>query len=391
VVTELEGVKAKILYQEASRSAGDGIVETNFVDVEAKERLRGLLAQQPRFSISILPTPLIDLPQFSAQLGGPRILMKRDDMTGLAYGGNKARKLDYFIGEAKAMGCDVFIGGGGAAQSNHALMCAAAARKAGMRPIIFARAGTKHYELQGDYLLTKILVDGGVRVYDSGDPAMKDRYRKALPELMEEAAAELRAQGFKPYILPGSGQPSGTLGYVECALELTVQCEAMGVAPDWIVLTSSGGGQAGLVLGAKLLNQPHKVVGCAPGPYGTDESRAAGVAKLANRTAELLGVETRIDPGEVINRDYSGGVYGVPTEGGMEAYWMLARSEGIFLDPVYTSKGMAGLVDMVRRGVIGTDETVIYVHTGGLPLNFAYNQELIEAFDLSLDADERLG
>lgn len=355
-----------------------------------KARVRELLAQQPRYAISILPTPLIDLPQFTAQLGGPRVLMKRDDMTGLAYGGNKARKLDYFIGEAKAQGCDVFIGGGGAAQSNHALMCAAAARKAGMRPVIFARAGTMHYELQGDYLLTKMLVDGGVKVYNSGDAGMRDRTRRELSDLMEEAAEDLRSKGFKPYILPGSGQPAGTLGYVECALELTEQCEAMGVEPDWIVLTSSGGGQAGLLLGAALLKQNHKVIGIAPSPYGDEQSRGAGVANLANRTAELLGVSERIDPESVLNRDYSGGQYGVPTEAGMEAYWMMARAEGIFLDPVYTSKGVSGLIDLVRKGEIGADETVIYIHTGGLPLNFAYSQELTQAFDLSLESDELL-
>ncbi|MEX1020785.1 MAG: pyridoxal-phosphate dependent enzyme [Litorilinea sp.] len=359
-------------------------------DPQDKARVRELLAQQPRFAVSILPTPLIDLPNFSAWLGGPRILMKRDDMTGLAFGGNKARKLDYFIGEAKAQGCDVFIGGGGAAQSNHALMCAAAARKAGMRPVIFARAGTKHYELQGDYLLTKMLVDGGVKVYNSGDAAMKDRQTRELSDLMQEAADDLRSKGFKPYILPGSGQPSGTLGYVECALELTEQCESMQITPDWIVLTSSGGGQAGLLLGQKLLKQSHTVVGIAPGPYGSDSSRAEGVAKLANRTAELLAVPERVDADQVMNRDYSGGAYGVPSEAGMEAYWMMARTEGVFLDPVYTSKGVSGMVDLIRKGVIGADQTVIYIHTGGLPINFAYSKELSQAFDLSLESDELL-
>lgn len=356
-----------------------------------KAELRDLLAAQPRYPVSLLPTPLMELPRFSAAIGGPRILMKRDDMTGLAYGGNKARKLDYFVGEAVAQGCDVFIAGGGAAQSNHALMCAAAARKAGLKPVIFARAGSHHYELQGDYLLTKLLVDGGVYLYHYGDLAGKtDRYRPQLGELMAQVADELRAKGFNPYILTGSGQPQGTLGYVECALELTEQCEALHIEPDWIFLTSSGGGQAGLLVGAKFLQQPHTVVGCAPAPYGSDEARAANVADLANRTAQLLGADLHIDPSEVTNLSYGGEAYGVPTQAGLEALHLLARTEGVFLDPVYTSKGVSGMIDQIKQGVIGPDETVIYIHTGGLPINFAYHNELAEAFDLSLESDQLL-
>jgi 1-aminocyclopropane-1-carboxylate deaminase/D-cysteine desulfhydrase-like pyridoxal-dependent ACC family enzyme len=356
-----------------------------------KSRLRDLLACQPRYAISLLPTPLVELPRFAAAMGGPRIFMKRDDLTGLAYGGNKARKLDYFVGEAKAQGCDVFIGGGGAVQSNHALMCAAAARKAGMKPVIFARAGTKHYELQGDYLLTKLLIGGGVYLYHSDDLAGKEhRYRPILPELMNQVADELRAKGCKPYILIGSGQPTGTLGYVECALELTEQCEQLDIQPDWIFLTSSGGGQAGLLVGAKLLEQTHTVVGCAPAPYGSDAARAATVADLANRTAQHLGADIQINPSEVTNLGYGGDAYGVPTQAGLAALHLLARTEGIFLDPVYTAKGVSGLIDQIQQGIVGPNDTVIYIHTGGTPLNFAYHKELADAFDLSLESDQVL-
>ena len=361
------------------------------VDQLLRVRLRELLDQQPRYPISLLPTPLVDLPRFSEAVGGPRILIKRDDMTGLAYGGNKARKLDYFIGEAVAQGCDVFIGGGGAAQSNHALMCAAAARKAGLKPVIFARNGSKHYELQGDYLLTKLLVDDGVYLYPYNDlRGKKDRYQPQLVALMNRVAEALRANGHRPYVLPGSGQPAGTLGYVECALELAEQCAAMDIEPDWIFLTSTGGGQAGLMLGARCLKQAHTVVGCAPAPYGDDASRGATVADLANRTAQLLGVEVQIKAEEVTNLSYGGDAYGVPSQAGLEALHLLAHTEGIFLDPVYTSKGVSGLLDQVRQGRIKPHETVIYIHTGGMPLNFAYSQELIQAFDLSLDSDQIL-
>jgi L-cysteate sulfo-lyase len=356
-------------------------------DPALKQELRRLLSLQPRYPISLLPTPLAELPNLSRALGGPRIFIKRDDMTGLAYGGNKARKLDYFIGEAKAQGCDVFIGGGGAIQSNHALMCAAAARKAGMKPVIFARAGTHHYALQGDYLLTKLLVDGGVHLYTTDIPPSR-RHAPTLIEFMNKAADQLRAQGFKPYILPGSGQPSGTLGYVECAVELADQCDEMGIEPDWIFLTSTGGGQAGLLVGSKFLQKKYTVVGCAPGPYGTDAERGAKVAELANRTAQLLGADVYVDPASVKNLDRSGGAYGVPTPDGLEALQLMAHNEGIFLDPVYTSKGVSGMIDQIRKGVVRPTDTVIYIHTGGGPLNFVYSNELAGAFDLSLESDE---
>lgn len=360
-------------------------------DIALKKKLRTLLDKQPRYPISLLPTPLVELPRFSQALGGPRLFIKRDDMTGLAYGGNKARKLDYFIGEAVAQGCDVFIGGGGAIQSNHALMCAAAARKAGLKPVIFARAGSHHYELQGDFLLTRLLLDGGVYLYPPANKSGKARHRPELAGLMERVAADLRAKGHKPYILTGSGQPAGTLGYVECALELAEQCEVMDIEPDWIFMTSTGGGQAGLMVGAKFLQQRHVVVGIAPAPYGDDEARAAGVADLANRTARHLGAEVHIDASEVTNLGaYCGEAYGVPTQAGLEALHLLARTEGLFLEPVYTSKSMAGLIDQIRLGVVKPDETVIYVHTGGLPLNFAYHNELAQAFDLSLASDQML-
>lgn len=356
---------------------------------ERKAELKSLLDKQPRYPISLLPTPLAELPRLSRALSGPRIWMKRDDLTGIAYGGNKGRKLDYFIGDAVAQGCDVFIGGGGAVQSNHALMCAAAARKAGMKPVIFARTGTHHYELQGDYLLTKIMVDGGVYLY-SLDESGQERRRSKLVDLMNSVADDLRAQGHKPYVLTGSGQPAGTLGYVECALELTSQCEQQGIEPDWVFLTSSGGGQAGLVVGAKFLGQTHRVVGCAPAPKSSDESRPAYVADLANRTAALLGADVHIDPKEVINLCCGGEAYGVPSQEGLEAIRLLAHTEGIFLDPVYSSKGFGGLIEQIRKGVVSPRDTVIYIHTGGGPLNFAYSRELTEAYHLSLETDNQL-
>ena len=354
---------------------------------ERRGSLRTLLSAQPRCAISLLPTPLQELPRFSAALGGPRILMKRDDMTGLAYGGNKARVLDYFIGEAVAQGCDVLIGGGAAIQSNHAMMCAAAARKAGLEPVILARQGTKYYAFQGNYLLTKILVDGGVVLYSERPTDHRKRIGSRRLEVMNLVADELRAQGRKPYVLAGTTQPTGALGYVEACLELHGQCTERGVEPDWIFLTSTGAGQAGLLLGAACLEWSVKVVGCAPSPGASDEERAHRVADLANATAELLGTDERVDPATVTNLGYGGEGYGVVTRAGMEAQKLLARTEGIFLDPVYTSKGVSGLIDQIRLGRISPKDTVVYVHTGGGPLNFAYASELVSEFGLCHEDD----
>jgi L-cysteate sulfo-lyase len=227
---------------------------------------------------------------------------------------------------------------------------------------------------------------------DTEKPDLRSNAGKAaVATVMNQVADELRAQGHKPYILPGSGQPVGVLGYLECALELALQCAEKGLEPNWIFLTSSGVGQAGLLLGAKFLQQPYRIAGCAPDPDRSDAARSADVAGLANRAAQLFDIGIQIEPTEVINLNYGGEAYGIITQAGMEAMHLVAQTEGIFLDPVYNAKGMSGLIDQIRQGVIGADDTVIYINTGGGPLNFAYNQELTQAFDLSLEGDRMVG
>ena len=354
---------------------------------EQRTALKQLLDRQPRYPIGLYPTPLQEVPRFSEALGGPRIYLKRDDLTGLGYGGNKARMLDYFIGEAKAQGCDVLIGGGAAFQSNHAMMCAAAARKAGMTPVILARTGTRYYVFQGNYLLTKLLIDGGVYIYSDNPQDAGKRIGSQRVRLMNRLADELRAEGHKPYILPGSTHPLGALGYVECALELAGQCEEMGIKPDWIFLTSTGSGQAGLLLGNAFLGQRSKIVGCAPTPGTSDRVRAERVANLANETADRLGADVCINPEDVVNLDRGGQGYGIVSSEGMEALRLMSRTEGIFLDPVYTSKGVGGLIGEIRKGTVSAQDTVIYIHTGGGPLNFAYSPDLVHEFDLKQEDD----
>jgi len=187
--------------------------------------------------------------------------------------------------------------------------------------------------------------------------------------------------------MPGSAQHVGPLGYVACALELAEQCQGMGLTPDWIFITSAAGGQAGLLVGSKFLRETYQVVGISPYARGTRESRANSIAERASSTAKLLGIDLRIDADEVVNYDYGSEAYGVLSPECVEAIDLLMRTEGVFLDPVYSSKGMAGLIDQIRQGTVGSDDTVIFVHTGGLPAIFAYSPELAEEFGLSLEAD----
>jgi D-cysteine desulfhydrase family pyridoxal phosphate-dependent enzyme len=345
------------------------------VDKRLKEELAQKISSLPRVRLGNIPTPLEDAPRFLEALRGPRILIKRDDLTGLAFGGNKVRKLEFFLGEAKAQGCDVVISGGGVAQSNHARQSAAAACKLGMKPVLVLRGGGQHQEPQGNFLLDRIL-GADVRFYSAEE--IKARGGR-LVDFMDDVAEEYRRKGHKPYAIKGSSLPVGTVGYVECALELASQLDERGIKADRVFATSYGGTQAGLILGAKFLKTGWKVVGVSPSK-GRSEERSF-VAELVNETAKLIGIETRVMPDDVENfsHEYVGEAYGLVTEAGREAIYLLARTEGIFLDPVYTGKGMSGLIDQVRRGRIGKDETVVFVHTGGLPAIFAYAEELAVA------------
>ncbi|MGQ9630644.1 MAG: D-cysteine desulfhydrase family protein [bacterium] len=341
------------------------------IDPILKSELREKISRLPRVHLGNLPTPLEDLPGFSEALGGPRILIKRDDLTGLAFGGNKVRKLEFFVGEAVAQGCDVLISGGGVAQSNHARQSAAAARKVGMKPVLVLRGGGQHQELQGNLLLDRIL-GADVRFYSPEEIAARGG---RVVDFMDDVAEEYRRKGHKPYAIKGSSLPLGTVGYVECALELAEQLEEAGIRADRIFVTSYGGTQAGLILGAKFLETGWDVVGVSPSRHG---DQGDSMARLVNETAELLGIDTRISSDEVHNfaSEYVGEDYGLVTEEGLEAIYLLARTEGIFLDPVYTGKGMSGLIDEIRGGEIGSNETIVFIHTGGLPAIFAYAEEI---------------
>lgn len=331
------------------------------------------LGSQPRIRLATLPTPLHEAPRLRDALGGaarcPRILIKRDDLTGLAFGGNKARKLEFLVADALRAGATWLITAG-AAQSNHARMTAAAARLAGLGvSLVLTTKGSPPAE-QGNLLLDRLL-EADVRLY----PPATD-----VDAAMAEVAAELRGRGERPYVIPvGGSNAVGTLGYVAATLEIVGQLAEQGMAPSGLYYANgSRGTQAGLALGAKIYSAPYRVRGIAVSP-GDAEKRPRAIA-IANEAAALLGVAARLADEDLPNDEGQiGAGYGIATPGCLEAIRLLARHEAIFLDPVYSGKAMAGLIADIRGGAIGPDETVIFLHTGGTPALFAQAEVLLGA------------
>jgi len=317
----------------------------------------------PRFKLMSLPTPIEEARVLGGELG-INLFIKRDDVMELALGGNKVRKLEFLVGDALAKGCDTLITRG-AFHSNHARLTAAAARKAGLEAyLVLTPPGTP--ELQGNVLLNALL---GAKVVLAKD-------REEAIKTMNELAEKLRKEGKRPYVIPGGGaSPVGVLGYAAASLEILQQLSERGVKPDYIVLaTGSGGTQAGLVLGLKLLGaEDVKVVGISISP-STKEAQER-IAGLANSCAELLGVGTRVEPEEVIVIDkYLGGGYGVINKDVVEVMKYVARKEALILDPVYTAKAMQGLIDLAQKGYFGRGSNVVFIHTGGTPIIFQVNE-----------------
>lgn len=322
----------------------------------------------PRYSLANLPTPLEDAPRLSAALGGPRILIKRDDLTGLALGGNKVRKLEWLLGDALAQGADCLITTG-ALQSNHCRQTAGAAAKAGLPCYLVLRAPFEG-EGQGNVLLDELLGARLIRVTDSARTA----------ETIERLIADLRAEGRKPYLIPVGGSTSvGALGYVVAALELKRQLDERNLSATRVYFSSgSAGTQSGLIVGTKAAGATWQLVGVTPG--GGAEGLRRQVLSLARETADQIGLGQPISAEEVIVDDrYVGPGYGQLTSECVEAIRLVAQTEGILLDPVYAGKAMVGLIDQARRGTVGRDETIVFLHTGGTPALFAYAEELTRA------------
>jgi D-cysteine desulfhydrase family pyridoxal phosphate-dependent enzyme len=305
------------------------------------------------------------LPRLSAHLGGPQLWTKRDDLTGLAFGGNKVRKLEFLLGEALAHQADTLITTG-APQSNHARQTAAAAARAGLRCTLVLR-GEPPAEATGNVLLDHLL---GADVVWAG--------ARPTPEVMDEVAAELQARGQRPFVIPlGGSTATGALGYVAAMLEWAEQCRIGGLQFDAIVFpTSSGGTQAGMVVGARLAGHSGRIVGISVDHRAGEFKQT--LAPLATAVAQRLNLFITFDPDDFdVRDDYLGGGYAVMGDAEREAIRLAARLEGLLVDPVYAGRALAGLIDLIRKGEFTSGQNVLFWHTGGTPALFAYAEQLV--------------
>ena len=315
----------------------------------------------PRVQLGVRPTPLHPLPRLRELLGGagkaPRLLIKRDDLDGVAFGGNKTRKLEWLLGEARAQGCDTLVTAG-AAQSNHCRLTAAAAAMYGMEAHLCLR-GPEPEKHTGNLVLDDWL---GARLHFAAPG-------ENVSALLEPLAGELRARGRRPYVIPiGGSNAVGGVGYAWAAREAAEQCPEV---THTVVATGSGGTQAGLEVGVRLAGWGGRVLGVGVAEPDTT-SWNVDVADLANRIAERLGSGLRLAPGDIeCPMDWMGPAYAAPTPECEDALQTLVRAEGIFTDPVYSGKALAALLDWVRAGRFSPTDTVLFWHTGGTPALFA--------------------
>jgi L-cysteate sulfo-lyase len=310
------------------------------------------------------------MPNLTRHLGGPNLYIKRDDCTGLATGGNKTRKLEFLVAQAIEQGADTLITQG-AVQSNHARQTVAAAARVGMKCKILLEQRVPHatedYEQSGNVMLDSLMGGEIVARLPSGTD---------MQQAMEDLAAELRRAGSKPYVIPGGGStPVGALGYVACAQELLTQSFETGVRIDHVVhATGSTGTQAGLVVGLRASNSGIPVYGVSV--RAPKQKQEENVWKLVQSTVDYMGLPaSSVDRSDVVaNSDYVGEGYGLPTDSMIEAVRLTAQLEAILLDPVYSGKGMAGLIALVRSGHFKKGENVVFIHTGGAVGLFGYRQ-----------------
>ena len=319
----------------------------------------------PRVSLGFFPTPLHEMPRLAQALGGPRLFIKRDDQTGLATGGNKTRKLEFSVAEALRQGADT-LATIGAVQSNHCRQTAAAAARCGLGCILALR-GYAPTACTGNLLLDYLF---GAQVIFSGEQSRE--------EAAQQAIEKEKAAGRRPYFIPiGASNEVGAMGFVAGIEELDAQLKERQLHVDRIVFASSSAGtQAGMCVGARALGIQSQIAAIAI------DSRAAElqaeVARIAQPTIRRLGLEMDFSPQDVTAYDgYLGAGYAIMGEPEREAISLLARYEGILLDPVYTGRAMAGMIDLIRKGEFGRDETLVFWHTGGSAALFAYADALM--------------
>jgi 1-aminocyclopropane-1-carboxylate deaminase/D-cysteine desulfhydrase-like pyridoxal-dependent ACC family enzyme len=331
--------------------------------IYSPQQLRQRLDRLPRLQLAALPTPLMELPRLSAAVGGPSIWIKREDLTGLAFGGNKIREFEYSIAPAVEAGCDVLIHGA-AAQSNQSRTTAAVAARLGMKAVQVGR-NDAHAQLQGNLLLSHLF---GAEVLL---PAAADQ-----AATLEATLDRLQAAGHKPYNTSSDGAVYRGIAYVDGFLELWAQLQAKGVEPDVIYVASGAHTHTGMVVAARALGLPLRVVGISPSPRD-NAAAAEHMTKLAAEHCRILDLNLDIRPEDLESyAEFVGPDYGVVTDGSREALQLAGRHEGLVLDPCYTGKAMAGLIAHVRDGWWTADDTVVFIHTGGTPALFAYADEL---------------
>ena len=322
----------------------------------------------PRFSLTQLPTPVEELKSLSRELGGPELLIKRDDQTGLALGGNKTRKLEFLVGQALEQGADTLVTAG-AAQSKHCRQTAAAAARTGLRCELLLN-GTKPDLPNGNVLLDELLGAGIHWI----QPSERTAKLRELPD-------QLRQEGRKPYVIPvGGSNGVGATGYVLAMIELIEQLDRINRCVDHVVFASSSGGtQAGIVVGAKVTGFEGKLNGVSIDKDDRDDvPYNHELADIANETGKYIGFDAQFTARDFnVLYDYLGGGYGVVSDLEREAIRLLGSREGIVLDPVYTGRAMGALIDLIRKKTFRSDETVLFWHTGGAPALFAYAKDLI--------------
>lgn len=324
------------------------------------------MARLPHIPLAQLPTPLEPLPRLSAELGGPRLWVKRDDQTGLAMGGNKVRKLEYLLADAREHAADIILTTG-ATQSNHCRQTAAAAARLGLDCELLLEhrfpERNDNYQRGGNLQLDTML---GATILDFAAGA-------DTIAAMDERAEVLRSEGRSPYVVPrGGSNVIGALGYRTAAVEILRQADERGFVPAEIVhATASGGTQAGLVAGLAIKRSDVPLLGVSAG--APDSHLGPIVRELAEGVFDHIGIERHLGPHAVVIDDsHVGDAYGVPTEAMHEALDLCARLEGLLLDPVYSGKAMAGLIHHVRSGRWSHGDDVVFIHTGGTPALFAY-------------------
>ena len=308
-----------------------------------------------RIVLAHLPTPIEPLSRLTKLLQGPQLFIKRDDLTGLGLGGNKTRKLEYLAADALAQGCRTLITTG-AVQSNHCRQVAAAAARLGLGSILVL-AGEDPGSRQGNLLLDEL--SGAKLIFVP---------KEERDQRLQQAFTQAEENGMQPYLIPyGGSNPVGVQGYIQAIQELQDQ----NLQPDWIVLASSSGGtQAGLVLGAKQTSFPGRILGISVDKPVNELTQT--IMALANQTAAWLGIDKKIESEDVLVNDaYCQAGYGILQPVEAEAIRLFARTEGILLDPVYTGRAAAGLIDLIRKGFFSPNETVLFWHTGGIPALFA--------------------